>query len=208
MCFEGTDKGLITKENAAAVFIDFQPQMVFGVGSTCGGALLNNVETLAKAAKLFKVPTVVTTVEENFSGHNIKRIQNVFPDITPIKRSGMNSWDNEEFRNAIKATGKKNIILCGLWTEVCVCWPTLSMLEEGYNVFVVADACGGMSEVTHKMALKRMMQAGAVLVTAFQMLFEFQRDWARKETYDECIKIVQDHGGTFGIGVEYAKTMM
>ncbi len=208
MILEGTDKGLITKENCAVVFIDHQPQMVFGVASSSGKALVNNVKILAKAAKVFNVPTIITTVEEHFSGKCIEALRNVFPDIKPIQRSGMNSWDSEEFRNAIKATGKKNIIVSGLWTEVCVCWPTLAMLDEGYNVFVAVDACGGLSKEIHDAAIMRMMRFGAVPVTSLQMLFEFQRDWARKETYDAVINIVHKHSGTFGIGVEYAKTMV
>ncbi len=208
MCLEGTDKGLITKDNCAVAFIDIQPQMVFGVASMSGELLVNNTIALAKAAKLFKVPTIITTVEEGFSGYCIENIQNIFPEIKPIQRSGMNSWDSEEFRNAIKATGKKNIIVSGLWTEVCVCWPTLAMINEGYNVFVVTDACGGLSKTIHEAAIARMVQAGAVPVSSLQMLFEFQRDWARKETYDDCLKIVKDHAGTFGVGIEYAQTMV
>ncbi len=208
MILSGTDKGLITKDNCALAFIDIQPQMIFGVRSISGERLLNNVTALAKAGKLFNIPTIITTVEEGFSGHCIESLQNIFPEIKPIPRSGMNSWDSEEFRKAIKATGKKNIIVSGLWTEVCVCWPTLSMIDEDFNVFVVVDACGGLSETIHETAVMRMVQAGAVPVSSLQMMFEFQRDWANKETYDECMKIVHEHGGAFGIGVEYAKTMV
>lgn len=204
-----TDKGLITKDNCVVVFIDIQPQMVFGVGNVARDTLLNNIEMLAKGAKLFNVPTVLTTVEaESFSGYCLELLTNIFPENTPIPRSGMNSWDFEEFRKAIKETGKKNIIVSGLWTEVCVCWPTLAMIDEGYNVFVVEDACGGVSQMIHKAAMKRMVKAGAIPVTAMQMLLEFQRDWARKETYNACCEIIHQHAGAYGVGIEYAMTML
>lgn len=209
MYLEGTDKGLITKDNCALALIDHQPQMIFGVGSMPRELLINNVLMLAKAAKLFNVPTVLTTVEsKSFSGNMMEKIQAVFPDQTPIERSGMNSWDFEEFRNAIVKTGKKNILVSGLWTEVCVCWPTLSMLHEGYNVFVVQDACAGMSKVIHKAAMKRMVKAGAIPVTSMQMLLEFQRDWANQETYVPVCNLIKEHGGAYGMGIEYAYSML
>lgn len=209
MTLQYTDKGLITKDNCAIAFIDHQPQMVFGVGSIQRELLINNVLMLAKGAKLFNVPTILTTVEsKSFSGYMWKDLLDIFPKQTPIERSGMNSWDFEEFRKAIIATGKKNILISGLWTEVCVCWPTLSMLDEGYNIFVVEDACGGVSKMIHKAAMKRMTKAGAIPVTSMQMLLEFQRDWANKETYDGTCKIIKEHGGAYGMGIEYAYSML
>lgn len=209
MILKNTDKGLITKNNCAVAFIDHQPQMVFGVGSIERELLINNVLMLAEGAKLFNIPTILTTVEsETFSGYMLKDLTDIFPDKTPIERSGMNSWDFEEFRKAIVATGKKNILISGLWTEVCVCWPTLSMLDEGYNVFVVVDACGGVSKMIHKAAIKRMLKAGAIPVTAMQMVLEFQRDWANKETYEGTCNIIRKYGGAYGVGIEYAYTML
>lgn len=209
MTLQYTDKGLITKDNCAIAFIDHQPQMVFGVGSIQRELLINNVIMLAKGAKLFNIPTILTTVEsKSFSGYMWKELLDIYPDKTPIERSGMNSWDFEEFRNAIMATRKKNILLSGLWTEVCVCWPALSMLDAGFNVFVVEDACGGVSKMVHKAAMKRMIQAGAVPVTSMQMVLEFQRDWANKETYDGVCNIIKEHGGAYGMGIEYAYTML
>lgn len=209
MILNETDKGLITKDNCAVVFIDLQPQMVFGVGSIDRQLLIDNVLLLAKAAKIFNIPTVLTTVEsKSFSGYMWEKLLEVFPNQTPIERSGMNSWDFEEFRKAIKETGKKNILISGLWTEVCVCWPTLSMLNEGYNIFVVEDACGGVSKTIHKAAMKRMIQAGAVPVTSMQMLLEFQRDWANKDTYDQTCKLIKEYGGAYGMGIEYAYSML
>ncbi len=206
---EYTDKGLITKDNCAIAFIDHQPQMVFGVGSIQRELLINNVIMLAKGAKLFDIPTILTTVEsKNFSGYMWNDLLKIFPQEKPIERTGMNSWDFDEFKEAIVKTGKKNILISGLWTEVCVCWPTLSMLDEGYNIFVVEDACGGVSKMIHKAAMQRMIRSGAIPVTAMQMVLEFQRDWANKSTYDQVCNIIQEHGGAYGMGIEYAYSML
>ncbi|PQO29839.1 hydrolase [Bremerella cremea] len=205
-----TDGGLLTKDNCALVFIDHQPQMAFGVASGIDRQLLvNNVLLLAKGAKEFGVPTILTTVEtESFSGPMWPELLDVFPDQDPIERTGMNSWDTPAFREAIKATGKKNIIMSGLWTEVCVTWPTLNMIGEGYNIFVVEDACGGTSQAAHDAALSRMVQAGAVRMTTIGTVLEFQRDWANREHYNALMQLFRDHGGAYGIGIEYCYTMV
>ena len=205
-----TDGGLLTPDNCALVFIDHQPQMAFGVSNNIDRQLLvNNVLLLAKGAKEFGVPTILTTVEtDSFSGPMWPELLDVFPNQAPIERTGMNSWDSEEFRKAIQATGKKNIILSGLWTEVCICWPTLNMIAEGYNIFVVEDACGGTSQAAHDAALSRMTQAGAVRMTTVGTVLEFQRDWANREHYDALMQLFRDHGGAYGIGIEYCYTMV
>ncbi|MCO6045041.1 hydrolase [Aeoliella sp. ICT_H6.2] len=205
-----TDGGLLTKDNSVLVFIDHQPQMLFGVGSGIDRQLLvNNVLMLARGAKEFEVPTLLTTVEtESFSGPMWPQLLDVFPEQTPIERTGMNSWDTPEFRDAIKATGRKNIILSGLWTEVCIAWPALQMLAEGYNVYVVEDASAGTSPAAHDAALSRMVQAGAVRMTTVATVLEFQRDWANRDHYDALMNLFRDHGGAYGVGVEYAYTMV
>lgn len=205
-----TDGGLITATNSAVVFIDHQPQMSFGVGNQIDRQLLlNNVIMLAKGAKIFGVPAILTTVEtESFSGYMWPQLLDVFPDQTPIERTGMNSWDTPAFRDAIKATGKRNIIMAGLWTEVCVAWPTLNMLSEGYNVYVVEDACGGTSQAAHDASLSRMTQAGAVRMTTIGTVLEFQRDWAHREHYNELMELFREHGGAYGVGIEYAYTLV
>ena len=205
-----TDRGLITADNCALVFIDHQPQMSFGVASGIDRQLLvNNVLLLAKGAKEFGVPTILTTVEtESFSGPMWPQLLDVFPDHTPIERTGMNSWDTPAFRDAVKATGKKNIILSGLWTEVCITWPTLNMLSEGYNIYVVEDACAGTSPVAHDAALSRMVQAGAVRMTTVATVLEFQRDWANRMHYSALMDLFREHGGGYGVGIEYAYTMV
>ena len=164
---------------------------------------------LAKVAKLFNVPTVLTAVEtESFSGYIWPQLLDVFDDPPIIERTSMNSWDDEGFRAAIKATGKKNIIMTGLWTEVCVTWPTIEMLGEGYNIYVVEDCCGATSQAAHDAALSRMVQAGATRLTTIPALLEWQRDWANREHYNGLMDILKVHAGAYGVGVEYAYSMV
>jgi nicotinamidase-related amidase len=205
-----TDAGLLTADNCALVFVDHQPQMSFGVASGIDRQLLvNNVLLLAKGAKLFGVPTILTTVEtDSFSGPMWPQLLDVFPEQNPIERTGMNSWDTPAFREAIKKAGKKNIIFSGLWTEVCITWPTLNMLAAGYNIYVVEDACAGTSAAAHDAALSRMVQAGAVRMTTVATVLEFQRDWARREHYSDLLSLFREHGGAYGVGIEYAYTMV
>src|SRR5437660_8910353 len=157
---------LYTPQDSAVVFIDHQPQMTFGVASIDRAMLINNVTLLAKVAKEFKVPAVLTSVEtESFSGYVWPQLLDIFPGQPVIERSSMNSWDSMDFRKAIEATGRKNIIMTGLWTEVCITWPTIEMLGAGYNVYVVEDCCGATSPAAQDAALARMVQAGAVRLT-------------------------------------------
>lgn len=204
-----TDGGLITADNAAVVFIDHQPQMTFGVANIERQQLVNNVVMLAKGVKEFNVPAILTAVEtESFSGYIWPQLMDVFPDQQPIERTSMNSWDDAAFREAVKATDRKNILIAGLWTEVCVTWPTLNMLNEGYNIYIVEDACGATSQLGHDAAIRRCVQAGAVPMTAIATVLEFQRDWANREHYDALLNIFREHGGAYGDGIEYAYTMV
>jgi nicotinamidase-related amidase len=200
---------LYTDKDTAVVFIDFQPQMTFGVASIDRATLINNVTMLAKVAKEFKIPAVITAVEtESFSGYVWPQLLDVFPGQSVVERSSMNSWDDEAFRKAIKATGKKKILMTGLWTEVCVSWPTINMLGEGYEIYVVEDCCGATSPAAQEAGLSRMVQAGAVRVTTIAALLEWQRDWKNREHYDALIGILKQHAGAYGAGVEYAYTMV
>ncbi len=204
-----TDGGLITADNAAVVFIDHQPQMTFGVANIERQQLVNNVVMLAKGAKEFGVPVILTAVEtESFSGYIWPQLMDVFPGQQPIERTSMNSWDDPAFREAVKATGQKNIIIAGLWTEVCVTWPTLNMIDLGYNIYIVEDACGATSPMAHEAAMRRCIQAGAVPMTTIATVLEFQRDWADREHYDNLLKIFSEHGGAYGDGIDYAYTMV
>jgi len=200
---------LYTPQDSAVVFIDHQPQMLFGVSGIDRAAFISNVVLLAKAAKEFKVPTVLTAVEtEGFSGYVFPQLLDVFPGQEVVERTSMNSWDSEGFRKAVKATGRKNILMTGLWTEVCICWPTIQMLAEGYNIYVVEDCCGATSPVAQEAALSRMVQAGAIRVTTIAALLEWQRDWALKDHYNALMDLIKQQGGAYGAGVEYAYTMV
>jgi nicotinamidase-related amidase len=200
---------LYTAQDSAVVFIDHQPQMTFGVSNIDRASLMNNVTLLAKCAKEFKVPVILSSVEtESFSGYLWPQLLDVFPGQEVVERSSMNAWDDAGFRKAIEATGRKNILLTGLWTEVCVAWPTIEMIGAGYNIYVVEDCCGATSQVAHEAALSRMVQAGAIRLTTIAALLEWQRDWARREHYDALMGLIKQQGGAYGAGVEYAYTMV
>ena len=204
-----TDGGLITPDNSAVVFIDHQPQMTFGVANIDRQQLINNVVMLAKGAKEFGVPSILTAVEtESFSGYIWPQLMDIFPGQQPIERTSMNSWDDPAFRAAVEDTGRKNIIIAGLWTEVCVTWPTLNMIDQGYNVYIVEDACGATSQLAHEAAIRRSVHAGAVPMTTVATVLEFQRDWANREHYDALMTIFREHAGAYGSGIEYAYSMV
>ncbi|AWC95400.1 TPA: hydrolase [Morganella morganii subsp. morganii] len=200
---------LLNPQNSAVIFIDHQPQMAFGVANIDRQQLKNNTVGLAKAAKIFNVPTIYTSVEtESFSGYIWPELLAVHPESKPIERTSMNSWEDQKFVEAIKATGRKKLVMAALWTEVCLNFPTLMAIEAGYEVYIVTDASGGTSVDAHERSIDRMVQAGAVPVTWQQVLLEYQRDWSRKETYDAVMGLVQEHSGAYGMGVDYAYTMV
>ncbi|MBT8769503.1 hydrolase [Metapseudomonas boanensis] len=200
---------LLNPTNSALILIDHQPQMAFGVQSIDRQQLKNNTVGLAKTAKLFNVPTILTTVEtESFSGYLWPELLGAFPGQQPIERTSMNSWEDKQFVAAVEATGRKKLVMAALWTEVCLTFPALEALEAGYEVYIVTDASGGTTKEAHDMSVQRMIQAGAIPVTWQQVLLEYQRDWAKKETYDAVIALVQEHSGAYGMGVDYAYTMV
>ncbi len=200
---------LLNPQNSAVIFIDHQPQMTFGVANIDRQTLFNNVILLAKAAKIFNVPTILTTVEtKSFSGNMWPQLLDIVPGREPIERSSMNSWEEPKFVAAVAATGRKKLVMAALWTEVCLAFPALEALKAGYEVYAVEDASGGTSVAAHNAAMRRIEQAGAVPVTALQVLLEYQRDWAHKDTYNAVIEVVKEHGGAYGQGVEYAYTMV
>jgi nicotinamidase-related amidase len=209
MATQGTIHSLLTPDNCTVIFIDQQPQMTFGVMSIDRQLLLNNTVGLAKAAKIFKVPVILTTVEtKGFSGYMWPQLTELFPEKQPIERTSMNSWEDKKFVAEVERIGRKKLVIAALWTEVCLCFPAIQALEAGYEVYAVDDASGGTSEAAHRRAMDRMVQAGAVPVTWQQVLLEFQRDWSRKEHYDEVMAVVMEHSGAYGQGVEYAYTMV
>ena len=204
-----SEKGLLTPDNCLVALIDLQPQMLFGVANFDRQTVINNNLILSKAARVFGIPAVLSTVETHaFSGFMWPQIQAVFPGQEPIERSSMNSWDDANFVAAVEATGRKKIVLAGLWTETCVALPTIQAISDGYEVYVVEDCCGDVSQLAHDNAMKRVVQAGAKPVTALSVMLEWQRDWALRETYDAVMDIARNHCGAYGVGVEYAYTML
>ncbi len=204
---------LLTPQNSQVIFIDQQPQMAFGVQSIDRQTLKNNVIGLAKAAKAFHVTTTITTVESaSFSGNTLPELVAVFPENNLLERTSMNSWDDQNVRDALAkgaAEGRKKIVVSGLWTEVCNLSFALSCLQDtDYEIYMVADASGGTTLEAHQWAMERMMQVGVVPVTWQQVLLEWQRDWANKDTYDAVMDIVKEHSGAYGMGVDYAYTMV
>ncbi|MBY4802804.1 hydrolase [Burkholderia cepacia] len=201
---------VLTPHNSQIIFIDQQPQMAFGVQSIDRQVLKNNVVGLAKAAKVFNIPTTITTVEsDSFSGYTYPELLDVFPNQKTLERTSMNSWDDQKVRDALAANGRKKVVVSGLWTEVCnTTFALCAMLEGDYEIYMVADASGGTSKDAHDFAMQRMVQAGVVPVTWQQVLLEWQRDWAHRDTYDAVMAIAKEHSGAYGMGVDYAYTMV
>jgi nicotinamidase-related amidase len=199
---------LLDPKNCVVLMIDYQPQMAFGVKSMDGQTLVNNATALARSAKAFNVPVVLTSVaEKTFSGPTFKQIRDIYPAQPIIDRTTMNCWEDARVVAAVKKTGRKKIVMGGLWTEVCIAHPALDALREGYEVYIVADACGGTTVSAHDLAIQRCVQAGAAPITWLQLLLELQRDWARQDTYDAVMDIVEQHAGAYGVGVQYAKAI-
>ncbi len=187
-----TTDHLLTPQNAALIIIDFQPLQVTSVASMDRREMVQNVTSVARTAKLFGVPVVLSTVNVT-TGLNkpmIHQITDVFPEVPQIDRTTLNAWEDERFQAAVRATGRKKLIMCAIWTEVCLAFPALSALRDGYEVYPVVDAVGGTSKPAHHAGLKRMQQAGAQPTTWTQLICELQRDWGRKETVPEFSKIL------------------
>jgi nicotinamidase-related amidase len=179
--------------------------MFFGTGSDDRVAIINATVGLAKAARVFDVPTVLTTVAaDTFSGPILPELLDVFPDHKLIDRTTMNAWEDDNLVAAVRATTRPKLVLAGLWTEVCIVMPALSAMAQGYEIYIVTDACGGVTPQSHQHAIQRVVQAGAIPVTWLQVMLELQRDWARTVTYDAVSDVVQQHGGAYGLGMVYA----
>lgn len=201
-------KSLIDPKNHTLILIDHQSQMAFATKSIDPVELRNNTALVAKAAAGFGVSTILTTVaEKSFSGPIFDEISAAFPNEVAIDRTSMNTWEDARISERVNAIGKGRIVFAGLWTSVCIVGPTLSALEQGFEVYVIADACGDISDEAHERAMQRMIQAGARPMTSLQYLLELQRDWARGETYEMTTGIAKVNGGGYGLGITYAKTM-
>lgn len=199
---------LLTPKDHALVLIDFQSQMAFATHSIDAVSLRNNAGLVARAAASFKVPTLLTTVaEKSFSGPMFSEVTEPFPQQELLDRTSMNTWEDAAVIKQVNAIGKSRLVFAGLWTSVCIVGPTLSALDEGFEAYVIADACGDVSAEAHNRAMERMIQAGVRPMTSLQYLLELQRDWARSATYESTTAIAKIYGGAYGLGLIYAKTM-
>lgn len=203
-----TIHSMLARTNCAVALIDYQPAMFSGVHSHDRTTIIQNVQVLAKATKLFRVPTILSTVaSQSFSGAMLPEITSIHPDQKPIDRTSINSWLDPNFKTAIEQTGRRKIVVAGLWTEACVMFPTLDLLQAGYEVYVPTDACGDITEEAHERAVQRLVQAGAVPITSLQFLFELQQDWGRVETYEGCMEIMKAHT-PYGIEIRFVKDFL
>lgn len=199
---------LLTPDNHTLIMIDHQSQMAFATRSIDISLLRTNTALVAESAAGFGVPTILTTVaEKTFSGPIFEEISRAYPGVEAIDRTTMNSFEDQAVVDAVNAIGKTRLVLAGLWTSVCIVGPALTALAQGFDVHVIADACGDVTDEAHDRAMDRMVQAGAAPMTSLQYLLELQRDWARGETYDLTGGIAKARGGGYGLGMIYAKTM-
>lgn len=200
---------LVTPADCMLLLVDLQAGLAFGVGSIDRQVLRDHAVAVAQTASVFKLPVVASTsASKVYSGPMMPQVQAAIPDVVPVERRNMNAWEDEAVRSAIIATGRKRLLIAGLLTEACVSFCALSARAEGFEVFVIADACGGLTDASHQWALRRMEAAGVTMTSWIQVLLELQRDWTRHETYDGARAIVEAHGGGYGIGLTYARDMI
>ena len=200
---------LLKPEECVMLLVDFQAGLGFGVESIPRQVVVNNAVALARTGVAFKVPVVASTSASRvYSGPLLPALQEALPSVKAIERENMNVWEDDTARNAVLAVRRKRLIVAGFLTEACVSFPVLAALKDGFEVFVVADACGGLTPASHELALRRQEQAGARLTSWIQVLLEFQRDWTRHETYEAARAIVVANGGGYGMGLAYAREMI
>lgn len=201
-------KSLISPTDHTLVLIDFQSQMAFATKSIGAELLRNNAALISNAAKSFNVSTILTTVaEKSFSGPMFDEIKDAFPGQAMLDRTSMNTWEDAAVIDEVNRIGKTRIVFAGLWTSVCIVGPVASAIDQGFDVYFIADACGDVSPEAHERAVQRMVQLGATPMTSVQYLLELQRDWARVDSYESTTAIARKWGGAYGLGITYAKTM-
>jgi nicotinamidase-related amidase len=200
--------GLLRPEDSILLLIDHQPYQFTNLHSHEPTMIINNVVGLAKTAKVFKVPTVLTTVIEERGGYIIKALQDVFPEQKPINRTFINTWQDPKVTDLVNKSGRKQLIMAGLFTEICVVMPAIQALGEGYDVFVVTDACAAVTTEAHDMAVRRMIQAGVVPINWMAVLGEWQRDWARADTAAGVAPVILEHGGASGVALSWEMQLL
>jgi nicotinamidase-related amidase len=199
---------LLDPKRSVLLLIDHQAFQFSNLHSHDPMMVINNVAGLAKAAKAFSVPTILTTVTAARGGHLLKQIQEVYPEQTPIDRTTLNSWEDQRVVEAVKKTGRKQLVIAALWTDICLAMPVIHSLADGYDVFFVTDASGAVSREAHDMAVLRMIQAGAVPMTWVALMSEWQRDWARVETVPAVAEVTIDHGGSSGVAFAWEQQLL
>ena len=201
-------KSLLSPTDHTLILIDFQSQMAFATKSIAPELLRNNAALVSRAAKSFGVPTILTTVaEKSFSGPMFDEIVDAFDHQPMLDRTSMNTWEDAVVIEEVNRLGNERIVFAGLWTGVCIVGPVASAIDQGFDAYFIADACGDISLEAHERAVQRMVQLGATPMTSLQYLLELQRDWARTETYESTTGIAKKWGGAYGLGITYAKTM-
>jgi nicotinamidase-related amidase len=191
-------EALLTPENCTLLLIDHQPLQLANVNSHEPTMVINNVTGLAKTAKVYGIPTILTTVNEERGGAIFKQVQAVFPDQKTINRTFINSWEDRRVVEAVRKAGRKKVVMAALWTEMCLAMPAIHAMADGYDVYVVTDASAGVSAEAHDMGIRRVQAAGAQPITWLAMAGELQRDWARTERLGEVAQIFVDHAGATG----------
>lgn len=199
---------LLTPDNCVLILIDHQPFQFAGLRSHDTQTIINNVVGLAKSAKVFGVPTLLSTVLEERGGYLIKPLQDLFPEQKPINRTYINAWEDERVVDWVKKTGKKKIVMAALWTEICLAMPAIQAIGEGYEVYIVTDASGGVSVEAHEMAIHRMIMAGAVPITWMVLSAELQRDWARTATVPVYAEMLVEHSGAVGTSFKWEQQLL
>ena len=200
---------LLNPTNHALVLVDHQSQMGFATGNIALNDLRSNAAIIAGTSKIFNIPTVVTTVAaKSFSGPVFPEILQFYPAANFIDRTTMNCWEDVNAQKAITGKNQKKLVFAGLWTSVCIVGPALSARTDGYDVYVITDACGDVSKEAHEMAINRMLQAGVKTMTSMQYILELQRDWARSDTYKGVTDLIKKYGGSYGIGIQYGHEML
>jgi nicotinamidase-related amidase len=201
-------EALLTPQTSVLVLIDHQPFQFANLHSHEPTMIVNNVVGLAKAAKGFSVPTILTTVTEERGGYLIKGVQDVFPNQKPINRTTLNAWEDSRVVEAVKKTGRRQLIFAALWTEICLAYPVIHSLADGYDVFFVTDASGGTTREAHDMAVERMIQAGATPTTWIGVMSEWQRDWAREATVPAVAEVSVAHSGATGVAYQWEMQLL
>jgi nicotinamidase-related amidase len=199
---------LLTPDNCVLILIDHQPFQFAGLRSHDTQSVINNVVGLAKSAKVFGVPTLFTTVVQDRGGYLLKQLQDIFPDQKPIDRTFINTWEDVRVIEWVKKTGRKKIVMAALWTEICLAMPVIHALGDGYELYIVTDASGGVSLEAHEMAIQRMVQAGAVPITWTVFASELQRDWARTATVPGVAQMLIDHMGNVGTSFTWEQQLL